>query len=122
MSSFLDEVPQVNGHTRPVACLSGCELHDCNGALRLLLARGKGKATKSKWYAVEPIASNFGLAFRLTAAMGDKLADGETDYVVLLDGGNSSCTCKGHAYSGGCSHVSALLHFHAQGRLPGRAA
>jgi hypothetical protein len=27
MSSFLDELPSVNGHTRPVACLSGCELH-----------------------------------------------------------------------------------------------
>jgi hypothetical protein len=122
MSSFLDEVPQVNGHTRPVACLSGCELHECNGVLRLQLVRGKGNATKVKWYAVERIESDFGIAFRLQAAMGDKLAGGETDYVVLLDGPDSSCTCKGHTYSGGCSHVSALLHFQAQRRLPGRAA
>jgi hypothetical protein len=95
--------------------------HECNGVLRLLLARGKGNATQFKWYAVERIDSDFGVAFRLQAAMGYTLADGETDYVVLLDGLDSSCTCKGHTYSGGCSHVSALLHFQSQGRMPGRA-
>jgi hypothetical protein len=114
----LDNVPSVNRFTRPVACLAGCELHECNGILRLEIVRGKGKALKSKWYAVEQIEAHFGVAFRLTAAMGDKLAAGETDYVVLLDGPDSSCTCKGHVNTGGCSHVSALLHFQAEGRLP----
>jgi hypothetical protein len=83
MSSILDNVPPVNRFTRPVACLAGCELHDCDGILRLQLVRGKGKAIKSKWYAVEQIESHFGVAFRLTAAMGDQLAAGETDYVVF---------------------------------------
>jgi hypothetical protein len=51
-----------------------------------------------------------GRAFRLTPSILDKLADGE-EYHVLLNGPDSSCSCPGHSYTGGCKHVSSLLHF-----------
>ena len=36
--------------------------------------------------------------------MGDKLASDERAYEVLLDGSDSSCTCPGNVFSGGCKH------------------
>jgi hypothetical protein len=118
MSSVLDPVPPANPFTRPVASLTGANLYDEAGVLGLQLVTGKGTAAKAKWYALEAIPTQLGgRAFRLTPATGDNLAAGETDYVVLLAGPDSSCTCPGHTYSGGCKHVSALLHFQAEGRF-----
>ena len=109
--------------TRPVASLTDAQLHELDGGrLALMLMTGTGKRAKQKFYHVEPIPTEIGgRAFRLTPFSQDTLADG-TEYVCLLHGPDSSCTCPGHCYSGGCKHISALLAFAAEGRLPRRAA
>src|SRR5258708_395852 len=110
MQSVLDQVPGTSPFTRPVASLTGCELYDEGGALLLQLVTGKRNATKAKWYAVERVPTQLGgSAFGLEPAMGDKLAGGEESYVVLLHGHNSSCSCSGFQWTGGCKHLSALL-------------
>ena len=116
MSTVLERRPHVNPLTRPIASLTGASLYEHGGLLRLQLVTGHGNRTAAKWYAVERIPSDFGEAFRLTPTMGDTLADGES-YDVLLDGDNTSCSCAGHAFTGGCKHLSALIQFKADGRL-----
>jgi len=108
--------------TRPVASLTGAQLHDLDGGrLALVLGTGKGRCTSFKFYYVEEIPTQIGgRAFRLTPFSTDKLATGESEYVVLLAGPDSSCTCLGHCFTGGCKHASALLAFAAEGRLAGR--
>jgi hypothetical protein len=120
IASVLDQLPEVNpAFTRPTANLAGCELHVYdNGVVLLQLVTGKVRSVKEKFYRVEEIPTELGgRAFRLEPAMGDKLAAGETDYCVLVNGHDSSCTCAGHQFSGGCKHVSSLLHFAAEGRI-----
>jgi hypothetical protein len=124
MDTIASSAPAVNGFTRPVASLTGAQLHELDGGrLALVLVTGKGSRAKQKLYHLEEIDTQLGgRAFRLTPFSTDRLADGETDYVVLLHGPDSSCTCKGHTFTGGCKHASALLAFAADGRLPRRAA
>ena len=109
--------------TRPVASLTGAQLHDLDGGrLALALVTGKGRCASAKFYYVEEIPTQIGGgAFRLEPFNTDKLATGESEYVVLLAGPDSSCTCPGHCYTGGCKHLSALLAFATDGRLPRRA-
>jgi hypothetical protein len=119
MQCVLDQVPLVNPvFTRPTANLSGAALYVEGGHVLLSLVTGKGRAVKEKWYHVQPIPTQLGgSAFRLEPAMGDKLAGGEESYVVLLHGHNSSCSCSGFQWTNGCKHLSALLHFHGEGRI-----
>ena len=109
--------------TRPVASLTGAQLHELNGGrLALVLVTGKGRRASAKLYHVEEIPTQIGgRAFRLEPFSTDRLATGESEYVVLLAGPDSSCTCPGHCYTGGCKHLSALLAFATDGRLPRRA-
>jgi hypothetical protein len=110
--------PKVYPVSRPVASLTGAALYIENGVMLLTLVTGKGRRAASKWYTVKEIESQIsGRAFRLTAAIYCKLAEGETDYVVLLDGPGSTCTCRGHTYTGGCKHLSALLQLQNEGRI-----
>ena len=124
MASLLDCVTVVNpAFTRPTANLSGVGLFVENGVTLLSLVTGKGNGTRAKWYRVEEIETQLGgRAFRLTPAvyskLDSKLAGDETEYVVLVNGHDSSCTCAGHQFTSGCKHVSALTHFAAEGRLP----
>jgi len=124
MHTIASPAPAVNGFSRPVASLTDAQLHELdNGRFALVLMTGTGKRAKQKFYHVEEIATEIGgRAFRLTPFSQDTLADGSGEYVCLLHGPDSSCTCPGHCYSGGCKHISALLAFAAEGRLPGRAA
>jgi hypothetical protein len=118
--SLLDCVPEVNPRfTRQTANLSGCDLfRHPNGVNVLTLATGRGNGLRLKMYHVDEVETHLGgRAFRLTPSTLDALANGETDYVVLLNGIDSSCTCAGHSYTGGCKHLSALLHFAGKGEL-----
>jgi hypothetical protein len=120
MPSILDCVPAVNpAFSRPTANLSGCDLFTApNGITVLTLATGKGARYRKKTYHVEEIPSAIGgRAFRLTPGGLDTLANGEAEYTVLLNGPDSSCTCPGHQWTGGCKHLSAHLHFAGEGRL-----
>ena len=64
MFSITLEAPVVNpALTRPVASLAGAALYiSDDGIARMQLVTGKGNGTRSKWYAVERITSDFGLA------------------------------------------------------------
>jgi hypothetical protein len=116
----MSTVPTALPFTRPVASLVDAQLVECDGGrLALVLLTKKG----IKYYHVEEIETQLGRrAFRLTPFSTDKLAGDETDYVVLLHGPDSSCSCPGHTYTGGCKHISALLAFASEDRLPRRAA
>jgi hypothetical protein len=70
---------------------------------------------KEDVYAVRRIASDFGTAYHVIK--GELVEDEEAqtlrlrnaaEYDVLLNGRESSCTCKGHTYSGHCKHVDGL--------------
>jgi hypothetical protein len=65
-------------------------------------------------YWVEPLPSDFGLAYRL-----EKPGTEGTDvYDVLLDAAGDSCTCKGHTYGGYCKHVDGARALLKAGKLP----
>jgi hypothetical protein len=97
-----------------------------NGCFAVRLTVGKDSAS----YFVEPLAADFGLAFRLVKFACDR-RDGEPDhYDVNLDAAIatcSTCECPGfirhgwHRGPGGelvsCKHLDALLALAAQGRL-----
>jgi hypothetical protein len=120
MPSILDCIPAVNAaFSRPTANLAGVEfVHAANGITVLTLATSKGKGLRLKLYHVEEVPTQLGgRAFRLTPSVLDKLANGEAEYTVLLNGPDSSCSCPGHSYTGGCKHTSALLHFRESGAL-----
>ena len=102
--------------SRPVTSLSSSFLFENDGIFSLQLVTGKGSRTTSKWYRLTRIESDFGTAFRLTPTMGDVLASG-TEYEMILDGAETTCTCPGHSYTGGCKHASALLEFRDAGRI-----
>jgi hypothetical protein len=57
-------------------------------------------------YGLTPIPSDFGTAYHLLKA--DKGDGPGEEYDVLLNGPQSSCTCKGNNYHGHCKHVEAL--------------
>jgi hypothetical protein len=71
-----------------------------------------GKSTTD--YFVEPIASDFGTAFRLTKILGEH--DG---YHVNLasDPKDHRCDCKGHLKHGHCKHVDSLAALRNAGRI-----
>jgi hypothetical protein len=108
--------------TRPVASLTGAQFHALDGGrLALVLVTGKSRRASAKLYHVEEIPTQIGgRAFRLEPFSTDRLATGESEYVVLLAGPDSSCTCPGHCFTGGCKHATALVAFAAEGRLPRR--
>jgi hypothetical protein len=108
--------------SRPVASLTGAQLHELDGGrLALVLVTGKGRRAAAKFYHVEEIPTQIGgRAFRLEPFNTDKLATGESEYVVLLAGPDTSCTCPGHSWTGGCKHATALLAFAFECRLVGR--
>lgn len=56
-------------------------------------------------YRLEPVASDWGRAFRLT-----KFPEyGDDSYTVCLEEtGAATCDCKGHAAYGHCKHADAL--------------
>jgi hypothetical protein len=103
--------------------LTGAQLHELdNGRRALVLTTGTGNRAVQKFYHLAEIDTQLGgRAFTLTPFSTDRLAMGESEYVVLLAGSDSSCTCPGHCYTGGCKHVSALLAFAADGGLSRRA-
>jgi hypothetical protein len=120
MSSLLESPPAVNPRfTRPTKSLAGCGLfRHVSGIAVLTLATGRGRSLKTKQYLVEEVPTQLGgRAFRLTPSVADTLANNETEYVVLVAGADSSCTCPGHGYTGGCKHLSSLLHFTEGGAL-----
>jgi hypothetical protein len=58
---------------------------------------------RSKTYHVIPISTDIGgAAFRL-----HKLGT-STTYDLLMNGDQSSCTCEGYCYIGGCCHLAAV--------------
>jgi hypothetical protein len=115
MHTIPSNTPAVNGCTRPVGSLTGAQLHEVDKGRYTLILCSKKSTT---FYHLEEIETQLGgRAFRLTPFTTDRLATGETEYVVLLAGSDSSCTCKGHSYTGGCKHVSALAAFAAEGGL-----
>jgi hypothetical protein len=100
--------------TRPTAGLAGCCLFNApNGITVLTLATGKGLGFRSKTYHVEEVPSDIGgRAFQLTPSTIDTRANGEQEYHVLLAGRETTCSCAGFAYTGGCKHVSASMSLH----------
>jgi hypothetical protein len=99
--------------TRPVKSCTGYTLYEHDGLLTLEIISGR----VNKWYRLTPVASDFGAAFRLEGGCGDKLAGDAEAYDVNLDGRNTSCTCPGFCYTGGCKHASALLALQSEGRI-----
>jgi hypothetical protein len=115
MHMIVSPAPAVNGYTRPVKSLAGAQVHQLDaGRHVLILFTRKG----SKFYHLDEIPSAIGgRAFRLAPFTTDKLATGESEYTIRLDGADTSCTCPGHQWTGGCKHVSSLLAFAAEGGL-----
>lgn len=69
------------------------------GAFHILLS--SRRATKS--YELLPLSTDFGgAAFRWFQSGGEC-------YDVLVNGAESSCSCKGWAYTGGCKHVQTTF-------------
>lgn len=66
-------------------------------------------------YAVRPMPSDFGAAFRLIKGELVEVPEEETlrlraaeQYDVCLNGPQSTCECKGFLYHGHCKHVDGL--------------
>jgi hypothetical protein len=115
MHSFAHRPPPVQPArppVRPVKSFTDFTLHTTNGLHTLEIGSGR----RSKWYHLEAVPSAWGRAFRLDAAMGDKLARGD-EYHVLLAGRESSCSCDGCQWTGSCKHLCVLLALVAEGRL-----
>jgi hypothetical protein len=90
------------------------------GAVRVLWLT-VGKLTTA--YHLEPLASDFGTAYRLSKA--DNGDGGPEVYdVCLLSAGRSTCECLGHlahAHKGTvCKHIAALFQLQKRGLLPVR--
>jgi hypothetical protein len=79
-----------------------------------------GKLTTA--YKLTRLPSDFGAAYRLDKAIqGD--GQEESYDVCLLEGGRSSCECKGHLrHKTECKHIAALALLVKQGRLDGPKA
>jgi hypothetical protein len=67
-------------------------------------------------YRLTPLASDFGVAFRVRKCVYAEGKGGE-EYDVLLHGKESSCTCPGHTYRSKCKHVDALTALVQSGKL-----
>lgn len=82
-----------------------------SGAAVIEITVGKDESV----YAVRRIAADFGVAYHVIK--GELVEEPEeqtlrlrnaAEYDVLLNGRESSCTCKGHTYCGHCKHVDGL--------------
>lgn len=62
-------------------------------------------------YLLQPLASDFGTAFRLTKD------DGGEQYDVHLDGNGGTCECKGFLRWSRCKHRDGLKALQNAGRL-----
>ncbi|MBL8798735.1 MAG: SWIM zinc finger family protein [Planctomycetia bacterium] len=83
----------------------------------LLLEIFDGRKAEPTYYFATPIPSDWGTAFKV-----ERQGEHDTDesYDVLLDGHNSSCTCKGFTYHArDCKHVAGLKALAQRGLLPG---
>jgi hypothetical protein len=72
------------------------------------------------FYRLEKLASDFGRAYRLSKADNGQ-GEPEVYDVNLMDGGRSTCECKGHlrwAPKGTvCKHIASLFQLIKQGKL-----
>lgn len=103
-----------------------------NGCYAIGLTIGEGEKAKHYHYFLEPMAADFGLAFRFVK-YANEIEEGEpSEYHVNIDihGNNHSCECKGFLRHGmncgknrsadeqrGCKHVAALLSLLQSGRI-----
>jgi hypothetical protein len=76
----------------------------------------EGEALTS--YFLYPLASDFGLAYRLEKFGVHQRGDDDAVYHVCLELDAATCDCKGHTYAGHCRHVEALQALQAKGELP----
>jgi hypothetical protein len=87
---------------------------DETGRLCVLLSSRR----KADAYELIPLSTDLGgCAFRWFKTGGES-------YDVLVHGADSSCTCKGWAYTGGCRHIQTtfeLLELGAMAVAPGSA-
>ena len=65
-------------------------------------------------YHIEPIASDYGAAFRLDKHSGPEVAE---SYDVCLDGPTSTCECKGFLRWRHCKHLEGLNALRRSGKL-----
>jgi hypothetical protein len=65
-----------------------------------------------------PVASDFGLAYRLEKFAGHQRGDDDAVYHVCLEHDTATCDCKGGCYCQKCRHVEALRDLQAKGKLP----
>jgi hypothetical protein len=85
-----------------------------NGCFAVELTVGKSRTA----YYMEPLASDFGRAFRLTKFGATPGTDeAASAYEVCLDSPGSDCGCKGYLRHGRCKHVEGLLALVAAGKL-----
>jgi hypothetical protein len=92
----------------------------------LLIVVGAGDKAQRYGYYVEPLACDFGLAFRFTK-LAHQVEEGHDSYYdVLLDPrGHHECFCLGHLRHGHrtvCKHVAVAAALVEAGRLPGKPA
>jgi hypothetical protein len=80
------------------------------------------RAGRTTAYYLWPVASDWGVAYRLDK-LGEVLPGEETTYHVLLDplaegGPRCACECRGFLRWNHCKHVEVLLGLHREGLLP----
>src|SRR6185312_6806627 len=80
---------------------------------KLLLCITQGADVRS--YLLTPISSDFGTAYHLLKS--DNGSGDSEEYDVLMNGRDSSCTCKGNTYHGHCKHVESLTALLNAGKL-----
>ena len=77
---------------------------------------------KAAHYWVSPLASDFGIAYRVERHGGEAhevKGNASESYDLLLENEqDSSCTCPGHSYHGYCKHVDAVRALLRAGKLP----
>lgn len=90
-----------------------------NGNYALSLTIGEGEKAKRFCYFLEPIAADFGLAFRFVK-FTNEVEEGEpAEYAVNIDlqHGHHSCECKGFMRWNHCKHVESLLALVNAGKI-----
>jgi hypothetical protein len=107
---------KVPSSPRPVKPERTCHLSPKGESGRYILSLAQGRTVTMYW--LEPLACDFGLAYRLT-----KWADESVTYHVNLnthDPRHSSCERLSHLRWGHrrpCKHVAAVLALRSAGRL-----
>jgi hypothetical protein len=81
------------------------------------LAIGIGKAEPTYYYA-KPIPADFGeLAVELEKFLTQRRGDDDEVYHVLLNGRESSCSCRGSVAHSQCKHLDSVRELYAAGEL-----